>query len=531
MTQDLSPKSILLVEDEVLIAMAESDELRGRGYQVLHCLSGEEAVKTVRENPSAADLVLMDIDLGCGMDGTEAALEILSFRDVPVVFLSSHTEPAIVERTEKITSYGYIVKSSGITVIDASIKMAFKLFEEKQKVLAREEALRESEERFRSIFDNALNSIMVADDEGNCISVNDAAARLFGYGREELLAMNVADLGAERSPETRGRYMQYLKKGQEIGDFRFRTRAGDERIARYYAVHIRRDFNLIILSEITEQRRAEASLKRYKNVVDATHEGLQLLDREYRYVLVNDAYEKFAGKKKDEILGKTVSEYLGEDVFRNVIKERMDRCLNGEMLQFTGWFDYPGSGKRYVLVAYHPFYEEEGEISGVVAVTKDITELHEAETALSESEEKQKQMLRERQLILEHDPAFIIFKDTENNILRISETVAKMTGLPKEQIEGRHSSEVYPDMADEYYADDREVLQSGRAKTGIIEPLPAVDGTVKWLRTDKIPYFNDTGEIAGIIVFSTDISEIRNMLGRAETLRNIPGTGGESGAT
>ena len=531
MSQELNPKTILLVEDEVLIAMMETEELQDRGYTVLHCAGAEEAVAAVRSDSPHIDLILMDIDLGSGMDGTDAAREILSFRDIPVVFLSSHTEPSIVERTEKITSYGYIVKSSGITVIDASIKMAFKLFEEKQKVLAREEALSESEERFRSIFDNALNAIMVADDEGNCISVNDAAARLFGYPTEELLSLNVADLGAERIPETRRRYMRYLEKGQEIGDFRFRTSEGEERIARYYAVHIRRDFNLIILSEITEQRRAEASLKRYKKVVDATHEGLQLLDREYRYVLVNDAYEKFAGKKKDEILGKTVSEYLGEDVFWNVIKERMDRCLNGEMLQFTGWFDYPGSGKRYVLVAYHPFYEEDGEISGVVAVTKDITELHEAESALLESEEKQKQMLKERQLILQHDPAFIIFKDTENNILRVSETVARMTGLPKEQIEGRHSSEVYPDMADEYYADDREVLQSGRAKTGIIEPLPAVDGTVKWLRTDKIPYFNDTGEIDGVIVFSTDISEIRNMLDKAEKLRNGAGPGEKGDAT
>ena len=63
------------------------------------------------------------------MDGTEAAGIILKDHDIPVIFLSGHTEPAVVNKTERITSYGYVVKSSSITVLDASIKMAFKLFD------------------------------------------------------------------------------------------------------------------------------------------------------------------------------------------------------------------------------------------------------------------------------------------------------------------------------------------------------------------------------------------------------------------
>lgn len=71
----------------------------------------------------------MDIGLGPGLDGTEVAEIIFKNRDIPIVFLSSHTEPEIVAKTEKITSYGYVVKGSGNTVLDASIKMAFKLFD------------------------------------------------------------------------------------------------------------------------------------------------------------------------------------------------------------------------------------------------------------------------------------------------------------------------------------------------------------------------------------------------------------------
>ena len=127
-------KTILLVEDEAIIAMMESEQLKAKGYNIIHLTNGEEAIKTVSENKTAIDLILMDIDLGSGMDGTEAAEAILKKNDIPVIFLSSYTEPDVVEKTEKITSYGYVVKNSGITVIDASIKMAFKLFNEKQNV-------------------------------------------------------------------------------------------------------------------------------------------------------------------------------------------------------------------------------------------------------------------------------------------------------------------------------------------------------------------------------------------------------------
>jgi DNA-binding NarL/FixJ family response regulator len=63
------------------------------------------------------DLILMDIDLGGGIDGAKAAEEILKDFYIPILFLSAHTEKEIVEKTEKITSYGYVVKSADDTSI------------------------------------------------------------------------------------------------------------------------------------------------------------------------------------------------------------------------------------------------------------------------------------------------------------------------------------------------------------------------------------------------------------------------------
>lgn len=134
-------KKILLVEDEILIAMLTKSHLESYGYIVENVSSGEEAIDLIQSKENI-ELVLMDIDLGDVIRGTDAAKEILAKHDLPLLFLSSHTEKEIVETTEKITSYGYVVKNSSVTVLDASIKMAFRLFEEKEKSKAIEQNLR-----------------------------------------------------------------------------------------------------------------------------------------------------------------------------------------------------------------------------------------------------------------------------------------------------------------------------------------------------------------------------------------------------
>jgi PAS domain S-box-containing protein len=133
-------KTILLVEDEAIIALVEKKTLEKYGYSVITADTGEKAVETA-SSTSGIDLILMDIDLGEGIDGTEAAERILADKEIPLVFLSSHTEPEVVEKTEGITSYGYVVKNSGETVLIASIRMAFKLYEAKLKEYEKNEEL------------------------------------------------------------------------------------------------------------------------------------------------------------------------------------------------------------------------------------------------------------------------------------------------------------------------------------------------------------------------------------------------------
>lgn len=185
---DKNKKTILLVEDEVIIAMSESIDLKKFGYKVITANSGEEAIKVFKDNINI-ELILMDIDLGNGLDGTETANLILKERIIPVVFLSSHTEFEVVEKTEKITSYGYVVKNTGITVLDASIKMAFKLFESNKNII-------ESEIRYRRLFETAQDGIIILDAEtGMIMDINPFLVKLIGYSHETFLGKTIWDIG------------------------------------------------------------------------------------------------------------------------------------------------------------------------------------------------------------------------------------------------------------------------------------------------------------------------------------------------
>ncbi|HPJ39469.1 MAG TPA: PAS domain S-box protein, partial [Spirochaetota bacterium] len=178
-------KTILLVEDEALIAMAEEMALNDYGYNVIVSHTGEEALDIFR-NSNEIDLVLMDIDLGTGIDGPETAVMILDIRTIPVVFLSSHTEPEIVEKTEKITSYGYVVKNSGITVLDASIKMAFRLFDANMQIA-------ESENKQKAMISNISDVIGIIGADGIMKYKSPNIEKLFGWKPEDLVGTNGFD--------------------------------------------------------------------------------------------------------------------------------------------------------------------------------------------------------------------------------------------------------------------------------------------------------------------------------------------------
>jgi len=177
-------KSILLVEDEAVIGMMTAKALE-QEYDVTTVFKGEEAIEVIRGGKKI-DLILMDIDLGRGMDGTEAAEIILKERHIPVVFLSSHTERAIIGKTEKITSYGYVLKDSGYTVLFASIRMAFRLYEARRAISEKENKYRVLNERYQLAISSANIGIWDLDVLRNILLWDEQTSEIYGIQAKDL---------------------------------------------------------------------------------------------------------------------------------------------------------------------------------------------------------------------------------------------------------------------------------------------------------------------------------------------------------
>jgi PAS domain S-box-containing protein len=139
---------------------------------------------------------------------------------------------------------------------------------------------------------------------------------------------------------------------------------------------------------------------------------------------------------------------------------------------------------------------------GAVASFSDITEKKKLEMHLA-------RLQREETMILDSVPAFIWYKDTENRIRRVNRYAAEALKLPAEAVVGRSTAELYPEEAAAYHRDDLEVIATGRPKLGILEPLRTAGGEQRWVETSKVPYFDDSGAITGVIVLAIDVTERR----------------------
>ncbi len=114
---------ILVVEDEHIVAMGIKKMLKSLGYQVTGIASsGEDAIS--KAESTFPDLVLMDIMLKGDIDGIEAAREIISRFDLPVVYLSAYSDSKILERAKQTGPFGYIVKPFEERDLHSSIEMA-----------------------------------------------------------------------------------------------------------------------------------------------------------------------------------------------------------------------------------------------------------------------------------------------------------------------------------------------------------------------------------------------------------------------
>ena len=207
-------KTILLVEDEAIVCENQADILKQGGYRVITAMNGEMAIDRFKKG-NKIDLVLMDIDLGKGMDGIQAARIILHDHDIPLIFLSGHTEKEIIKKTDTITSYGFVFKNSGEHALFTTIKMAFRLFFMCKENMQKTEVLADSELRYRRLFESAQDGIFLLNaDSGEIMDVNPYLMDLIGYTYDELIGKQLWEISPFHDiAENKTTFIELQKQG------------------------------------------------------------------------------------------------------------------------------------------------------------------------------------------------------------------------------------------------------------------------------------------------------------------------------
>jgi PAS domain S-box-containing protein len=332
-------KTILIVEDQVLIAMSEKIALEKYGYNVITANTGETAIEMVKGGLTI-DLILMDIDLGQGIDGTETAGIILKSYDIPIVFLSSHTETSIVEKTEKITSYGYVVKNSGITILDASIKMAFKLFEAYEKTKSVNNKLEATLDALPDLlFEVGIDGVYYDYHSPHAVEPNKQTSEFIGKNISDILPPHIAEIVMSAIREAH-------EKGISVGkQYETTLPTGDRRyelsVSRKNSPPLEPHF-MIIIRDISERMRMEESLvaseTRYRRLFETAKDGILILDAETGKIDdVNPFLIRLLGFSKEEFIEKTIWE-IG--AFKDIVANK-ENFLELQQKEYMRYEDLP----------------------------------------------------------------------------------------------------------------------------------------------------------------------------------------------
>ena len=111
----------------------------------------------------------------------------------------------------------------------------------------------------------------------------------------------------------------------------------------------------------------------YRMMVNSSKDYITLIDANYIYKEVNTAYVEAKNQKREDVVGYSLIEIWGEDIFKNAIKDNVDRCLKGEVINFQSAFEFKESEVNYMDVTYYPCYGRAGDITHVVVVSHNMS--------------------------------------------------------------------------------------------------------------------------------------------------------------
>ncbi|MBN1882684.1 MAG: PAS domain S-box protein [Deltaproteobacteria bacterium] len=253
-----------------------------------------------------------------------------------------------------------------------------------------QEALKENEERWRSLFENSIEGVFTVDLEGNLTALNDAFVELIGVSREESIGANFRDfMDAEEAGAVYRAYKNLYTTGEPIRNLTYTIRRNDGEVRKLesYVNTIRRGDRIIgfqgTIRDATERINAQTALAEEKEWLTVTlrsiGDGVITTDMKGRIVLLNRVSEELTGWTQEEACGKPLTEVftiLDKNTRlpqRNPVERVLEKSLSTELEQETILVSRDGT-ERVIADSAAPIKDADSNTIGVVLVFRDVTE-------------------------------------------------------------------------------------------------------------------------------------------------------------
>lgn len=146
----------------------------------------------------------------------------------------------------------------------------------------------------------------------------------------------------------------------------------------------------------------------------------------------------------------------------------------------------------------------------VTSMYRTLAHVIKKEVKKKRAEDRLVEVEKEREIILDSVPAMIFHVDSDSNYIYANQLFADTCGINLEDFKGKATRELFPEVAEDYIKDDKEVVKSGIPKTGIIREFRTPEGK-RWLKIDKVPVKDADGNVTGIIGFGLDITACKQV--------------------
>ena len=345
-----------------------------------------------------------------------------------------------------------IVTATPYTVADNTYIGTFGVFRDITEQKQAEQALKESEEKYKELFEantDGISILRITPDgiPANIIEVNESTLKLTGYSKEEILKMTLKDIDVNYENES---VPKRLKEIQTKGFTHFETilkhKDGHEIPAEVKVILINyknQPAAMNILRDITDRKKAEQALQeseeKFKGIFEHANAGIAIASLEGTVTGANKGFEKLLGYSQAELRNMNFRHFTHPDCIGNE-NELLKKLFKREIDNFRIEKRYIHKTGRNIWVdlSVAAVKDEKGEFSHLIGMVKDVTEKKKAEQALKESE-------KEFRAIFEKNSSAMLIVNAETIILNTNETFFKVTGYTKDEIIGKSWTEIIPE--------------------------------------------------------------------------------------